>query len=150
MKRPAKALPCLLSVGLIVGCNDGSTAASNTPPPVELGNYPKGCSKPIAPFRTEKDGLDHHAIVFVVTLLRDNRILLNGEEIEESKLRLVANEANDFSPHPYFVLEIDPGTPCGFVIEHRSKLGKTALCGSGHCAEGRDPNSWPIRMGPQP
>ena len=71
----------------------------------------------MAPFRTPADGLDHHATVFAVKLLRDNRVLLNGDEIEESKLRAVASEVNDLLPPPYLVLEVESGTPCRFVVE---------------------------------
>lgn len=148
MKRPTKILPCVLSLGLMMGCNDGSTAPSDNSAKAELGTYPEECSEPKAPFRTAKDGLEHHGMVFDLKLARDNRVLLNGKEIEQSELPVVANEANDLSPAPYFVLDIESGTPCRFVSELRSNLGETALCRSGRCAEGRDPNSWPITGGP--
>lgn len=135
-------------VALAIGCNDGKTTSSSNPAQVAHGNYPEAYSKPPEPFRTAEDGIDHHAIVYLVKLSLDDSLSLNGESLAASALRENARKAIGFNPPPYFVTEIQSGTPCKFVVEHRSGLAESPLCRSGHCAEGQDWRQWPIKIGP--
>jgi len=139
----------LLAASLLAACGDQKSESDGLQNVGVDGTYSDGCNTPLKPFKTESDGIDHHAIVWWLQASSEDEMRLDSEPVTIEGLLQRLHKAGEIIPPPYVILEFAPDTPCGFVNDLRSNLGETRLCREGACAEGTNWRSWPVRMGSQ-
>jgi hypothetical protein len=107
------------------------------------GRYPEQCAARIPGWKKPSDGYGILAITNKVHLGSDGTIKWNGQPITSAQLAEYSAIVPEMNPVPFMILDIEPGTPCQFVIETRQLIDQKAKCREtpqwSACGEGPEP-----------
>lgn len=129
----------LVSLLLTAGCQD-------------VGTYGKRCSAPLAHWRKQSEGINHHAISAHVRLASNGSITWNGLKVTQSKLSTLLDESRSMNPSPFIILSAEADTACNRVRAIRTLMDARYCSRHWACGEGsRRSKDWdPIMDLPPP
>lgn len=129
MGRPSWIIAALT---LLAACASGETP--------ERYSHDSMCGGPAPGWLRPSDGIADHRIVILVRLLRDGRLLWDGEEISADTLTRQLNFAGELATWPQVALAVAEGAECVKVRAVRQRMVTSRICSEHRlCGEGR---SW--------
>lgn len=148
MRGRVKFAELVGSLTFLAGCSCSEIKPDDQTVQPSQGQYRADCAEVYEPFKSQADGVDHHAIVFIATLGANGQLSLNGAQTDLPNMLSTINKVSQIQPPPYLILEIESSASCEAVTDLRSALASSGLCKDGYCAEGQNWREWPVKIAP--
>lgn len=102
----------------------------------DAGAYAEHCSAPLAHWRKQSEGMNHHAIPVHVRLDAEGRATWNGKTVTDSELAAYLDTTRPMDPLPFIILSARPETPCNRVEAMRQLMDRHYCQLRRACGEG--------------
>jgi len=116
-------LQLILAALLLAGCQDA-------------GTYGERCSVPLAHWRKQSEGMNHHAIPVHLRLDSLGAAEWNGVVVTDSELSAYLDQSRAITPLPFIILSAQPDTSCDRVRAMRQLMDQRYCHVRWACGEG--------------
>lgn len=109
----------------------------------DTGSNGERCSVPLAHWRKQSEGMNHHAIPVHVRLDSLGAATWNGVGVTDSELSTYLDQSRPMDPLPFIILSVQTDTPCDRVLAVRQLMDQRYCHLRWVCGEGSgDSRDW--------